>query len=138
MATKKNELTLKRSEIKKNVQSFCEQAAMAAEYKREADKLRPFAAEELQSKLDSNPDTKDFKGTVVYICGDKIYKIRVQRPASCNWMSKHLNDPILKKYKDLMKEIEKKTKEAEEYEAELAKAHPKCLEYKFVIAYMSK
>ena len=50
--------------------SFCEQSAIAAEYKRTIDELWPLASQELLTKLDSDPETKGYKGTVVYLCAE--------------------------------------------------------------------
>ena len=138
MATKKLNVTLKKSEGKKHLQPYCEKAAMAAIFKSQADELRPQASEELRMKLDSDPETKDFKGTVVYLCDDQVYKIRVQRPKSCDWRKKHFKDPTLDEYKRLMDEIDAKKARASQLEEELAENHPKCIEYGFVIGFLSK
>ena len=93
MATTKNaqgakKITWKKNEGKKTIKPYCEQAEKAAIYKAEADRLRPAAAKELQAKLDADPETKDFTGTVVYLCDDKIYKVRIQRPDNTPWRKK--------------------------------------------------
>jgi soluble cytochrome b562 len=138
MATKKQKLTVESTEEQKNLQPFCEQAAIAAYYKNKAEELRPLASKELQDKLDSDPDTKDFTGTVIYLCEGQMYKIRVQRPSICNWREKNIKDPLLHDYKALMNDIDKMKATAADMEIELAKAHPKCISYGFTIAYMSK
>ena len=135
---KKQNITLAKEEAKQHLKPYCEQAEKAAEYKRKADELRPLAAEELQEKLDNNPDTKDFTGTVVYLCDDKAYKIRVQRKSSCNWREKRLDDPLLKNYKDLMDTIDGLKETAKQMEDDLAKAHPKCVKRELSIAFLSK
>ena len=138
MTTKNQNVTLKKNDGTKFLQPFCENAAAAAFWKNKAEELRPQASDELKAKLDSDPDTKNFTGTVVYLCDDKIYKIRVQRPTSCNWRKKQLKDPNLKEYKALMDEIDEKKALASKLEEQLAKDHPKCLESGFVIAFLNK
>ena len=135
---KKQKLTLAKNEGQKHLKPYCEEAKVAAEHKAKADSLRVQATEELRAKLDSNPETKDFTGTVVCIYGDKMYKIRVQRPASCDWRSKRLKDENLKTYKALMNEIDEKKKKADELEQKLAEAHPKCIDHGFIIGFLSK
>jgi len=137
MATKQK-LTLAKNEGRKHLKPYCEEAKVAAEHKNKAEDLRIKATEELRAKLDSDPETKDFKGTVVCIFDDQIYKIRVQRPTSCNWREKRLKDPDHKTYLALMKEIDEKKKKAEALEQKLAEAHPKCVEHGFVIGFLSK
>ena len=132
-------LTFEKNEVKEQqLKPYCEQAAIAAVEKSKAEALRPLAAKELQDKLDADPETKDFTGTVVYLCDDKIYKIRVQRPDKTDWLSKRLKDPNLKALKELSKEIEKKKNKADELKAQLAGDHPKCIDRDFIIAYLNK
>ncbi|MBO4454221.1 MAG: hypothetical protein J5761_04110 [Paludibacteraceae bacterium] len=133
-----SKLTIKQTEneSEQHLQPFCENAAIASFWKDKAEELRPLASAELQAKLKADPETKDFTGTVVYLCGDRIYKIRVQRRSSCDWRSKRLKDPNLKAYKALMNEIDEKKKRASELEAILAETHPKCVEYTFIMGYM--
>ena len=143
MATTKNapvakRITWKKNEGKKNLKPYCEQAEKAAIYKAEADRLRPFAAKELQDKLNADPETKNFTGTVVYLCDDKIYKVRVQRPDTTDWRKKTIKDPKLTEYKALMDKIDQMKVVSKELEAKLAEAHPKCIEYGFVISFLSK
>ena len=138
MAKNGKKVTLTKSDDKKALKPYCEQAKIAAENKRKADELRPAAAAYLQQKLDSDPETKDFTGTIVCIFEDVMYQIRVQRPLSVNWLEKRLDDPNHKKYKALMKEIEEKQALAKELETDLAKAHPKCVERGFSIAFLNK
>lgn len=135
---KKNITFEKNEKQDQHLKPYCEQAAVAAVEKSKADELRPLAAEELQAKLDGNAETKGYTGTVVYLCDDKIYKIRVQRPDNTNWRKKRLNDPNLKAYKALMNEIDDMQAKAKKLEGLLAEAHPKCLNNGFVIAYLSK
>ena len=134
---KKNNVTIKKNEVKKHIRPFCEQSAIAAEYKRTIDGLRPLAAQELQHKLDSDPETIGYKGTVVYLCDDKIYKIRVQRPESCDWMKRRLKDPLLKQYKATMKEFKDVEKRLKKQDAELREKHPDCVEHGFTIAFLT-
>ena len=143
MATTKNaqgakKITWKKNEGKKTIKPYCEQAEKAAIYKAEADRLRPAAAKELQAKLDADPETKDFTGTVVYLCDDKIYKVRIQRPDNTPWRRKTIKDPMLKEYKALMDKIDELKNDAQKLENELAEAHPKCIERGFVISFLSK
>ena len=137
MATKKN-LTLGKEEGQKHLKPYCKAAKEAAEHKALAETLRVKATEELRAKLDSDPETKDFTGTVVCIYEDQIYKVRVQRPASCDWRSKRLDDPKLKEYKALMRDIDHRAAYAKDLEQQLAEAHPKCIERGFVIGFLSK
>jgi hypothetical protein len=131
-------ITLAKNEAKKSIKPFCEKSAELAEIKNKVDELRPQAVAELQAKLDADPENKDFTGTVVCMYGDKIYKIRVQRPDKTDWRSKHLNDPNFRLYKQLLKEIEDKKRQAEELVAQLAIDHPKCVQLGFTIAFLSK
>ena len=135
---KKNNVTIKKNEAKKHIRPFCEQSAIAAEYKRTIDELRPLASQELLTKLDSDPETKGYKGTVVYLCDDKIYKIRVQRPESCDWMKRRLKDPLLDKYKMTMKEYKELEKNLDQMDAELRDKYPQCIKRGFTIAFLSK
>ena len=139
MATKKQNITFEKNEQQEqHLQPFCENAAVAAYWKNKAEELRPLASAELQAKLDADPETQDFRGTVVYLCGDQVYKIRVQRRVSCDWRSKRLNDPVLKEYKELMNDIDAKKEMAARKEAELAEKHPKCLKHDFIIGFLSR
>ena len=139
MATKKQNITFEKNEQQEqHLQPFCENAAVAAYWKNKAEELRPLASAELQAKLDADPETQDFRGTVVYLCGDQVYKIRVQRRVSCDWRSKRLNDPVLKEYKELMNDIDAKKEMAARKEAELTEKHPKCLKHDFIIGFLSR
>ena len=133
---KKANITFEKNATEKHLKPYCEQAAIAAVEKGKADALRPLAAEELQSKLDGNPQTKGYTGTVVYLCDDKIHKIRVQRPDKTNWRKKRLKDPNLKAYKALMDEIDEKQSQADQLKEQLSSDHPKCLDLDFTIAYL--
>lgn len=139
MAKKKaKSLTLEENEVKEqHLKSYCAQAAIAAEQKSKADELRIKAAEVLEAKLDADPETKDFTGTVLYLCEDgKMYKIRVQRPDKTDWMKKRLKDPNLKKLKALAKELDEKKSRIDELKDQLAEDHPKCINRDFIIAYL--
>ena len=138
MAKKTKNITLANAAEEKHLKPYCAQAAIAAVEKQKADELREQASKELQTKLDSDPETKDFTGTVVYLCEGEMYKIRVQRPDKTDWLSKRLNDPLFKEYKALMLELEQKELRRKELESDLAAAHPKCVEKGFVIGLLSK
>jgi len=138
MAKKTKKITLANEAEEKHLKPYCKATETAAEYKRKADDLRENASKELQDKLDSDPETKDFTGTVVYLCEGEIYKIRVQRPDKTDWRSKKLRDPQLKEYKALMDELEQKENRKKELEACLAVAHPKHVEKGFVIGLLNK
>ena len=131
-------ITLAKNEAKKSIKPFCEESAKLADIKNKVDELRPLAVAELQAKLNADPETKDFTGTVVCMYDDKIYKIRVQRPDKTDWRSKRLNDPNLRQYKQLMDEIDAKKSQAEDLVAQLATDHPKCVKLGFTIAFMNK
>ena len=138
MAKKTKKITLANAAEEKQLKPYCEAAETAAEYKRKADDLRENASKELQDKLDNDPETKDFTGTVVYLCDGKIYKIRVQRPDKTDWLSKKLKDPLFKEYKALMHELEEKENHKKDLETDLAAAHPKCVVKGFVIGLLNK
>ena len=138
MATKKTNITLAKDDANQQLKSFCEQSEIMSRYKSKVDELRPNAAAELLKRLDSDPETKDYTGTVVYICGDKNYKIRVQRPDNTDWTKKTIKDKRVKQLKDLKKTIKEKEKEAKELENDLAIDHPKCIDRGFVISFLSK
>ena len=131
-------ITLAKNEAKKSIKPFCEKSAELAEIKNTVEDLRPMAVSELQAKLNADPETKDFTGTVICMYDDKIYKIRVQRPDKTDWRSKRLNDPNFHQYKQLMDEIDAKKSQAEDLVAQLATDHPKCVKLGFTIAFMNK
>ena len=136
MATKKH-ITFEKNENKEqHLKPYCEQSKKAAEEKSKADELRPLAADELKAMLDAKPETKDYTGTVVYICDGEVYKIRVQRPDKTDWLSKRLKDQNLKKYKKLKKEIKSMEADAKDLEDQLASKHPKSVVKDFIIAYL--
>jgi len=137
---KKNEKAIKlaKNEAKKSIKPFCEESAKLANQKSRVEELRPLAVKELQAKLDADPETKDFTGTVVCMYDDQMYKIRVQRPDKTNWREKRLKDDNLVQYKQIMDEIDAKKVRAEELVAQLAIDHPKCVNKGFTIAYLSK
>jgi len=139
MATKQvKAITLAKNEAKKSIKPFCEKSAELADIKNKVEDLRPLAVAELQAKLNADPETKDFTGTVVCMYDDKIYKIRVQRPDKTDWRSKRLDDPNLRQYKQLMDEIDAKKGQAENLVTQLAIDHPKCVKLGFTIAFLSK
>ncbi len=138
MATKKTNITVAKDDANQQLKSFCEQSEIAAFYKAKADELRPDAATELQNRLDSDPNTKDFTGTVVYICGDKNYKIRVQRPDNTDWTKKTIKDKRIKQLKDLKKIIKEMEEKVKEVTNNLAIDHPKCIDRGFVMAFLNK
>jgi hypothetical protein len=131
-------ITLAKNEAKRSIKPFCEESAKLADQKAKVEELRPLAVEELQAKLNVDPDTRDFTGTVVCMYDDKMYKIRVQRPDKTNWRSKRLDDANLREYKQIMKEIDAKKEKAEELVAQLAIDHPKCVNLGFTIAFLTK
>ena len=137
---KKNEKAIKlaKNEAKKSIKPFCEESAKLANQKSRVEELRPLAVKELQAKLDADPDTKDFTGTVVCMYDDQMYKIRVQRPDKTNWREKRLKDDNLVQYKQIMDEIDAKKTRAEELVAQLAIDHPKCVNQGFTIAFLNK
>ena len=63
MAKKNQKLTLSQNEGQEHLKPYCKEAKVAAEHKANAEALRVKATEELQKKLDSDPETKDFTGT---------------------------------------------------------------------------
>ena len=131
-------IELAKNEAKKSIKPFCEKSAELAKIKNRVEELRPKAVEELQAKLNADPETKDFTGTVICMYGNKIYKIRVQRPDKTDWRSKHLKDPNWVQYKQLLDEIDAKKEKAEELVAQLAIDHPKCVNLGFTIAFLNK
>ena len=131
-------VTLEKNDGKKQIKPYCEEARKLAEQKRIVDDLRPIAAAWLQEKLDSDPETKDFTGTVVCVYDGVLYKIRVQRRASCNWREKNLKDPNLKALKELYTTQDGLKAEIAKLEEEMVKAHPKCIARDFVISFLSK
>ena len=136
MATKKH-ITFEKNENKdQHLKPFCVQSEKAAEEKDKADALRPLASDELQAMLDAKPETKEYTGTVVYICDGEIYKIRVQRHDKTDWKSKHLDDPNLRELKDLTKEVDVKKSRIDKLKEQLAADHPRCVVKDFTIAYL--
>ena len=131
-------ISLAKNEAKKSIKPFCEKSAELVEIKNKVEELRPLAVAELQAKLNTDPDTKDFTGTVVCMYDDQIYKIRVQRPDKTDWRAKRLNDPNLRQYKKIMDDIDAQKAKAEELVAQLAVDHPKCVKKGFTIAFLNK
>ena len=133
----KKQITFEKNENKEqHLKPYCEHSKKAAEEKSKADEERPLASDELQAMLDAKPETKDYTGTVVYVCDGEAYKIRVQRSDNTDWMSKRLRDPNHKKYKALKKQIKELETDAKELEGQLAIAHPRCIDKDFTIAYL--
>ena len=124
----------KENDNEKHLKPYCEKAVIALDAKADADDLRPLAAAELKAMLDENPETKDYTGTVVYICDGKAYKIRVQRPDKTEWLKKRLKDPNLKELKAVKEVIAEKEKRAKELVDSLTADHPKCVDKGFVMA----
>ena len=139
MATKK-QITFEKNENNENndqhLKPFCVQSVIAAEEKAKADNLRPLATAELQAMLDAKPDTKDYTGTVVYICDGEIYRIRVQRHDKTDWRSKRFSDPNLKELKKLADEVDEKKSRMDELKTQLAIDHPRCVTKDFTIAFL--
>ena len=138
MATKKHLTFEKNANKEEHLKPFCEQSEKAAAEKRKAEALRPLASDELQAMLDEKPETRDYTGTVVYLCEGQIYKIRVQRPDKTDWRAKRFDDPNLKELKALAKEIDEKKTRVDELKEQLAMDHPRCIMRDFTIAYLSK
>ena len=133
---KKANITFEKNATEKHLKPYCEQAAIAAVEKSKAEALRPLASDELQAMLDAKPETKDYTGTVVYVCDGEVHKIRVQRPDKTDWKSKRLKDPNLKAYKALREQIDGLEADAKDLENQLASDHPRCVDRGFTIAYL--
>ena len=137
MATKKSKLTFTQNEQnEKEVKPYCEKAAIAVDAKEAAEAEREKATKALKAQLDSDPETKTYTGTVVYIFNGIMYKIRVQRPDNTDWLSKRLKDPDLKELKTVEKKISELEKRSKELKEQLSQNHPKCLDKGFVIGYL--
>ena len=136
MAKKTNITFAKNENGEQHLKPYCEQAAIAALEKSKAEALRPLASDELQAMLDAKPETKDYTGTVVYVCDGEVHKIRVQRPDKTDWKSKRLKDPNLKAYKALREQIDGLEADAKDLENQLASDHPRCVDKGFTIAYL--
>ena len=146
MAKKTKNITLANEAGEKHLKPYCEAAEIAAEYKRAADELREKASMELQDKLDTDSESREFTGTVLYLCDGKIYKIRVQRPTSYTWeMNTQIQDENLTYYKRLHCMYEQLQTDVKEARADLkhtgdrlANAHPdsESIKHGFTVAIM--
>ena len=132
-------VTFEKNNGKKELKPYCVEAKQLAVQKDKVDALRPVASAWLKAKLDEDPETKEFTGTVVCVYDGILYKIRVQRPDTTDWKKKHLKDDprhteLLKCYKqqeDLKAHIS-------DLEAQLTEDHPKCVVKGFVLSFLSK
>ena len=131
-------VTLNNNDGKKQMKPYCEESQKLAELKVIVDGLKPAALEWLKEKLDSDPETVNFTGTVVCVFNDQVYKIRVQRPDQTKWRTKTIKDDRLKELKMLYKKQDDLKVAIAELEDALAEDHPKCVEKGFTIALLSK
>ena len=130
-------VTLSNNDGKKQMKPYCEESQKLAELKVIVDGLKPAALEWLKEKLDSDPETVNFTGTVVCVFNDQVYKIRVQRPDQTKWRNKRLDDPKLKELKALYRVQDEVKNDIAKLENDLAEAHPKCVDKNFTIAFLS-
>ena len=130
-------VTLSNNDGKKQMKPYCEESQKLAELKVIVDGLKPAALEWLKEKLDSDPETVNFTGTVVCVFNDQVYKIRVQRPDQTKWRNKRLDDPKLKELKALYRVQDEVKNDIAKLENDLAEAHPKCVDKSFTIAFLS-
>ena len=133
-----SKMMLEKNDGKKQMKPYCEEAQKLAELKRKVEELKPAASEWLQQKLASNPETKDFTGTVLCLYDGVPYKIRVQYRTSCDWREKKLKDPRHKQLLDLYSQQDKLKQSVEQLEGDLATDHPKCIKRDFVMSFLSK
>ena len=138
VAKQSKNVTLKKDDGKKQMKPYCEEAKILAEQKRKVDELKHAASAWLQHKLENDPDTKNFSGTVLCVYDGILYKIRVQRRKSCNWKTKKLTDPRHKKLLALYREQEVLNTDIDQLESELTEAHPKCINTDFIMSFLSK
>ena len=138
MAKNGNKVTFEKNNGKKELKPYCEEAKTLAAQKLKVEALKPAATEWLKAKLDGDPETKDFKGTVVCLYEGQMYKIRVQRPDITDWTKKCLKDPKQKELVECKKQLEALKTNISKLEGELAEAHPKSVENGFVISFLSK
>ena len=131
-------VTLNNNDGKKQMKPYCEESQKLVEQKNIVDALKPAAMEWLKEKLNSDPETQNFTGTVVCVFNDQVYKIRVQRPDQTKWRTKTIKDDRLKELKMLYKEQDDLKVAIAELEDALAEDHPKCVEKGFTIALLSK
>ena len=129
-------VTLSNNDGKKQMKPYCEESQKLAELKVIVDGLKPAALEWLKEKLDSDPETVNFTGTVVCVFNDQVYKIRVQRPDQTKWRKKRLDDPKLKELKALYRVQDEVKNDIAKLENDLAEAHPKCVDKSFTIAFL--
>ena len=129
-------VTLSNNDGKKQMKPYCEESQKLAELKVIVDGLKPAALEWLKEKLDSDPETVNFTGTVVCVFNDQVYKIRVQRPDQTKWRNKRLDDPKLKELKALYRVQDEVKSDIAKLENDLAEAHPKCVDKSFTIAFL--
>ena len=129
-------VTLNNNDGKKQVKPYCEESQKLADLKVIVDGLKPAALEWLKEKLDSDPETVNFTGTVVCVFNDQVYKIRVQRPDQTKWRKKRLDDPKLKELKALYRVQDEVKNDIAKLENDLAEAHPKCVDKSFTIAFL--
>ena len=132
-------VTLEKNNGKKEMKPYCEASKELAEQKRKVEELKPVALEWLKTKLNSDPETKDFTGTVLCLYDGIMYKVRVQRPDITDWKKKHpQNDPRHKELLGCYEQQEDLKAHISDLEEQLAEAHPKCVENGFVISFLSK
>ena len=138
VAKEVKKVTLNNNDGKKQMKPYCEESQKLAEQKNIVDALKPAAMEWLKEKLNSDPETRNFTGTVVCVFNDQVYKIRVQRPDQTKWRTKTIKDDRLKELKMLYKEQDDLKVAIAELEDALAEDHPKCVEKGFTIALLGK
>ena len=131
-------VTLSNNDGKKQMKPYCEESQKLAELKVIVESLKPAAMEWLREKLESDPETKNFTGTVVCVFNDQVYKIRVQRPDQTKWRTKRLDDPKLKELKALYRVQDEVKNDIAKLENDLAEAHPKCVDKSFTIAFLNR
>ena len=132
-------VTLEKNTGKKEMKPYCEASKVLAEQKRKVEELKPAAVEWLKAKLNSDPETKDFTGTVLCVYDGIVYKVRVQRPDNTDWKKKYpKDDPRHKELLACYKQQEDLKAHISDLEGKLAEAHPKCVENGFVVSFLSK
>ena len=134
--TKNNKLSLRKNDGSTKMKPYCETAKQAAEIRTRLDALKPEATAWLQKKLNSDPETRDFKGTVICVYDDQLYKICVKRPEARDFNSIDPDDPLMMERSDLQKEIENDKNRIDQIEDELAENHPECVSYGFTISFL--
>ena len=132
-------LTIEKNNGKKELKPYCVEAKQLAVQKDKVDALRPTASAWLQAKLDEDPETKAFTGTVVCVYDGSLYKIRVQRPDNTDWRKKRINnDPRHAALLECYKQQDALKMQVAQLEEALAEDHPKCVSKGFVISFLSK